>query len=468
ALPLPAAARVLPGRLRDAVCVLVLATVDIASAFGAVGAAWGIREALPGWLPFQQMTLISWLDLSESLAIAIVAGFLVRGLYLRREPAWEMLRLTFSTLLLSLGFALAALYLTNIAGGIPRSLAFLCGGIVLLAAPAARFAALGLLHRLGFWSRTVIVVGSPDAARDVADDLEADFCLGYRVASVLTTEQAVNGLLPEGFEEAVVASHGLDAAVAARLVSDLHRRVRAVTLVPDFGSMPFGRSSTRFLFDRQRILLTTANLLRDPANLLVKRLFDLAAAGVLAALALPFGALVTLAIRLTSPGPAIFAQPRIGRHGVTFRCLKFRTMYRDAEDRLEALLSADPDVRAEWERFHKLRDDPRVTPLGRLLRATSLDELPQLLNVLAGSMSLVGPRPLPDYHYEKFEEPFRSDYLEVKPGITGLWQVSGRSEADVARMAALNSWYARNWSLWLDLTLLARTIPVVLGRRGAW
>jgi undecaprenyl-phosphate galactose phosphotransferase len=468
ALRVPIAARVLPTRVRDALCVLLLALVDLASAFGAVAAAWFVRESVPDRFNLQTMSMISWIDLAEVMAIAVVSGFLIRGLYLRREPAWEMLRLTISTLGLSLGLALAVLYLTNIAGTIPRTLAFLCGVIILAAAPAARFVALGVLHRLGLWSRTAVLVGSAGVSREVAEDLEADFCLGYRVSLVLTPEQAEAGVLPEGFDEALVAAHGLDADAASRLVSHLHRRVPAVTLIPDFGTMPFGRASTRFLFDRQRILLTSANLLRDPANLLVKRAFDLCVAGALTVVLLPLLVGIAAAVQLTSAGLPIFAQRRIGRHGRQFRCLKFRTMYRDAEARLEALLASDTTVRAEWERYHKLRKDPRVTPLGRLLRATSLDELPQLFNVLAGSMSLVGPRPLPEYHYEKFEEPYRSDYLEVQPGITGLWQVSGRSEADVSRMAALNSWYARNWSLWLDLTLLLRTLPAVLGRKGAW
>jgi undecaprenyl-phosphate galactose phosphotransferase len=142
-------------------------------------------------------------------------------------------------------------------------------------------------------------------------------------------------------------------------------------------------------------------------------------------------------------------------------------MYSDAEARLAKVLE-DPARQDEWDRFHKLKEDSRVTGIGRLLRATSLDELPQLLNVLWGTMSLVGPRPLPEYHYEKMGEPFRSDYLDVKPGITGLWQVSGRSDEDLGRMTTLNSWYARNWSLWLDLTILLRTVPAVLFRRGAY
>jgi undecaprenyl-phosphate galactose phosphotransferase len=143
-------------------------------------------------------------------------------------------------------------------------------------------------------------------------------------------------------------------------------------------------------------------------------------------------------------------------------------MYLDAEARLAKVLSDSPDRRQEWDRFFKLRDDPRVTPIGRVLRRTSLDELPQLLNVILGAMSLVGPRPLPEYHFAEVKEPWRTDYLDVLPGMTGAWQVAGRSNSDLTEMGVLNSWYARNWSLWLDMTLLLRTLPVVCLGRGAY
>ena len=151
-----------------------------------------------------------------------------------------------------------------------------------------------------------------------------------------------------------------------------------------------------------------------------------------------------------------------------FRCIKFRTMHVDAEERLKRIIDSDPLQRSEWERHYKLKNDPRITRMGCLLRKWSLDEVPQLLHVIQGTMSLVGPRPLPEYHHDKMVEPQKSDYLDVLPGITGLWQVSGRSNNDIEQMALLNSWYVRNWSLWLDLILLLRTIPAVLGRKGAY
>ena len=192
---------------------------------------------------------------------------------------------------------------------------------------------------------------------------------------------------------------------------------------------------------------------------------------VIALAALVFAAPVMLAIGLAiflqDGGPVLFAHRRIGRDGKTFRCLKFRSMAIDAEARLADLLANDPVARAEWEADHKLRHDPRVTRLGAFLRKSSLDELPQLLNVLKGEMSLVGPRPIVEAEIAKYGRRFRQ-YCAVKPGITGLWQVSGRNDTSYRTRVALDCVYARQRSAWLDAKVLACTIPAVLSRRGSY
>jgi Undecaprenyl-phosphate galactose phosphotransferase WbaP len=183
--------------------------------------------------------------------------------------------------------------------------------------------------------------------------------------------------------------------------------------------------------------------------------------------ALPILALITLAIRLDSPGPALFRQERVGRDGRTFHVWKFRTMLVDAEARLEALLATDPAARLEWESSQKLARDPRVTRVGGFLRATSLDELPQLWNVVLGEMSLVGPRPIVRAEIPRYAESYEY-YRQVRPGITGYWQVSGRSNTSYTQRVMLDTYYVRNWSIWLDLVILLRTVTVVLQRQGAY
>lgn len=192
---------------------------------------------------------------------------------------------------------------------------------------------------------------------------------------------------------------------------------------------------------------------------------------VIAVLALVFLAplmlLVAIAVFAHDGGPIMFAHRRIGRQGRTFPCLKFRSMAMDAEARLTELLRSDPDARAEWERDHKLRDDPRVTKLGAFLRKTSLDELPQLFNVLRGEMSLVGPRPIVEGEVAKYGHRFKY-YCAVKPGITGIWQVSGRNDTSYSTRVAMDCIYAQRRNLGLDMTVLFLTVPAVLARRGSY
>jgi Undecaprenyl-phosphate galactose phosphotransferase WbaP len=214
--------------------------------------------------------------------------------------------------------------------------------------------------------------------------------------------------------------------------------------------------------------LRVRNNLLLRSNRITKRALDLALTVPLLVLTAPVLALVAVAIKLASRGPVFYVQMRRGENGRSIRVLKLRTMHVDAEERLQALLRNDSEARAQWQEFFKLRNDPRIIPLvGHFLRRSSLDELPQLLNVLRGDMSLVGPRPFPDYHLQQFPSEFLALRQNVPPGITGLWQVSSRSDGNLSVQQALDLHYIKNWSLWLDFYILFRTVFVVLNGQGA-
>jgi undecaprenyl-phosphate galactose phosphotransferase len=205
---------------------------------------------------------------------------------------------------------------------------------------------------------------------------------------------------------------------------------------------------------------------RLPAARLRKRLLDIAGAGALLTLLSPLF-IVIIALTLRSGGPVFFGHRRIGASGQPFKCWKFRTMVPDADRVLARLLATDPEARAQWERDFKLRNDPRVTPVGKFLRSTSLDELPQLFNVLMGDMSLVGPRPIVNDEIRRYGAAFH-DYVRCRPGITGIWQISGRNDVGYGERVQMDRDYARNWSLLRDLRVLLRTPSAVLRRSGAY
>ena len=199
----------------------------------------------------------------------------------------------------------------------------------------------------------------------------------------------------------------------------------------------------------------------------VKRAMDLAICALGAPFALPLGLVIALWIRFDSAGPALYRQERIGKNGEAFRIIKFRTMSRDAEARLDSCLESDPGRAREWRDNHKLKRDPRLTRAGFFLRKTSLDELPQMINVLLGQMSFVGPRPIVAGEVAKYGRRF-AEYCSVRPGITGLWQVTGRNNTTYRRRVACDSHYIRRWSAALDLKILLRTIPAAISGNGAY
>jgi lipopolysaccharide/colanic/teichoic acid biosynthesis glycosyltransferase len=240
---------------------------------------------------------------------------------------------------------------------------------------------------------------------------------------------------------------------------------RQILVVNQLGELPSLGLQIRH-FDRY-VGLEVGGRPRNPGHAL-KRAIDLAVALPLALITGPIIGLLALAIWIADPGPVFYGQQRVGRYGRPIQVLKLRTMYRDAEQRLEQMLATDVAMREQWRRYFKLPRDPRILPnIGNFLRRTSLDELPQLLNVIRGDMSLVGPRPFPAYHMAAFDPEFQALRVTVPPGLTGLWQISSRSNGDLGVQRAQDCFYIRNRSLWLDLYILIATLPAVIGGQGA-
>jgi len=200
----------------------------------------------------------------------------------------------------------------------------------------------------------------------------------------------------------------------------------------------------------------------------LKRIFDLASVVVILALFGWLMLIIAVLIRLGGGRKVIYGHTRVGRHGRPFQCLKFRSMVSNSDEVLRNLLETDPDARAQWERDFKLKDDPRITRIGRFIRKTSLDELPQLWNVVKGEMSIVGPRPVVQAEFEQYYGDAKEHYLSVPPGLTGLWQVSGRSDLDYAQRVELDKAYVEKSNILFDFMIVMRTVKVMVVRRGAY
>jgi Undecaprenyl-phosphate galactose phosphotransferase WbaP len=354
----------------------------------------------------------------------------------------------------------------------------------LVVAPLGRWLVSHLLADRPWSSAPAVVIGSGEIASMVIRNLLDNRVLGYRPVACIDDKPGIytscEGVPMVGcLDDAAFVAKEYQIKYAIVAVPDMSREdliehLRSWTQVFPHILMVSNLAGMTSLWAQPRDLggimgLEIRQNLLNPWNQRIKRAMDILVSGAGLLLAAPVLIGVAVWIRRVSPGNPFYLQEREGRGGRTLRILKLRTMFPDAETLLKQHLASDASARLEWDRFCKLKRDPRILPgVGQFLRRTSLDELPQLWNIFKGDMSLVGPRPFPGYHNSRFDPEFRSLRTRVTPGLTGLWQVSARSDGDIRVQTALDSYYIRNWSLWLDLYILIRTIRAVLACNGAY
>lgn len=418
----------------------------------------------------------------EAAAVIVPGGLLVyavAGLYRRRftHPALEMQRIGLLTLLVG-GVSGGTLFLAT-ADPTAALLLGAGGGLGAVVVPVCRTLFRILFARARWWGVPAVIVGEGTSGSAILATLNRWPEIGIRPVALLSdTPAAEEGTVPirGGYElapylarafdipYAIVALPGLSHEERACLVAQYAKFFDHVFVVSDPAGAPAlwttGRSGDG-LFG-----YGVQNVAHRRGAQLVKRAVDVVGALLALAVLAPVLAGIALLIRMDAPGAVLYRQERMGREGRIITILKFRTMYEDADQTLASILNTDPGLRREYERYHKLKDDPRVTPIGKFLRCYSLDELPQILNVLRGDMSLVGPRAYMPSELREMNGLARA-VLQCPPGITGLWQVSGRNRLSFADRVNLDVHYLQNWSPWLDLYLLVRTGPVVLSGEGA-
>jgi undecaprenyl-phosphate galactose phosphotransferase len=337
-----------------------------------------------------------------------------------------------------------------------------------------RAATAGLLSRLGLWTLRTLVIGQDADANQVAGALRSEPGLGFAITGTQARPAPSSAGSAQHWQE-IVARRGADyiALVAdptdpagdASIVAALNRARVPFALVHAVSALPVRMARPHYFISHDIVVMAADSALANPFKQAAKRIFDAVVASCLLVLLSPLLLAITIMVR-RGGGPALYRHKRVGFDGRSFGCIKFRSMDVNADRLLADLLAHDADAAAEWAATQKLRNDPRITKIGHFLRGTSLDELPQLLNVLRGEMSLVGPRPVVQSELSFYGENAEY-YMQARPGLTGLWQVSGRSDTSYEQRVRLDVWYVRNWTLWHDLAILMKTIPVVLFRRGA-
>jgi Undecaprenyl-phosphate galactose phosphotransferase WbaP len=470
--------RVAPRGLERHMIVMMTASMVISDLLGlaiAGGIAVGLRWVLLG--PFRP-DLVTWF---VPLGVLMVLLFSLRHLYpgIGLGAVEEFKGLTIS---ISLMFIIASAILLALHEGWTVSRfafgTFWLASMVII--PALRRLVLHGMTRIGLWGAPMAIIGPADAAVKLYEQLSIDPKVGLRPVVVFTPrgegrdKQNKALVYPIEQMEELVKQNKL--RMAAVLYEELDQVEEVITRYRETFErlVLFNTNGNHHFLNKVSIQhygglisLDVHHRLLDPWAQTIKRAMDIILSGVALLILYPFYLVVAGLIYIDSPGRILYRQLRLGKRGKPFTMYKLRTMYLNADDILSSTLTKDPTLREEWDRYQKLKEDPRITRVGRILRRFSIDELAQLWNVLRGEMSLVGPRPIMLNQQEMYGENYQH-YVRVAPGISGLWQINGRNQTSFSKRAEVDMEYVISWSVWLDIYIIVRTIWVVLRRDGAF
>ncbi|WP_206441624.1 undecaprenyl-phosphate galactose phosphotransferase WbaP [Amphritea opalescens] len=459
--------------LRGFLQVLILVLADLIGLILAIGVVDSLVDASI-FGRFKQLGVV----------FVVFLFFQVRaGQYSRRRPFWDDLRKTLQICIVML-FIDAALVTISGKGSEFLWPIWILAMIIL---PLCRYLAKAMMLNFSMLQHRVVIVGDGVNATETALALLCEPLMGYEIIGFLSPDEhestgvTIKGTSysvirlsdnPEEQLEAIGNPHIIIALEHDDLdhfggqIDKLNLICPKLSIVPALRGLPLLGMDVDSYFSHEVLMMNIRNNLSRPLFRLQKRLFDIVGSTILLFLLSPLFILVYCKVR-KSGAQVFFGHERIGQNGVPFKCYKFRSMVLNAQDVLQDLLANDSAAREEWGKEFKLKNDPRITPIGHFLRKTSLDELPQLWNVLKGDMSLVGPRPVIAEEVLRYGDKSQH-YLQCKPGMTGLWQVSGRNDIDYENRVYLDAWYVKNWTLWNDIVILVKTVAVVVRRDGAY
>ncbi|HCI6033334.1 TPA: undecaprenyl-phosphate galactose phosphotransferase WbaP, partial [Klebsiella quasipneumoniae subsp. quasipneumoniae] len=402
--------------------------------------------------------------------------------YFYRKTFWFELKEILRTLVI---FAIIEIAVMAFATwSFSRSLWILTWIFIMMLVPLARMLTKRTLDFFGLWRRDTWIIGSGPNAQEAYRAISSERNLGLVIVGFISGDEdfdddtyidnlPVLKRSPSWLTNIDKKTQFIVAVESHQ--SDLRNKwlrtfmingYRYVSVIPTLRGMPLDSTDMSFIFSHEVMIFRVQQNLAKWSSRILKRAFDIFGSLAIIIVLSPLLLYISRKVKKDG-GPAIYGHERIGKGGVPFKCLKFRSMVINSKEVLTALLESDPESKKEWDETFKLKNDPRITKIGGVLRRTSLDELPQLFNVLKGEMSLVGPRPIITAELERYNEEVEY-YLLSKPGMTGLWQVSGRSDVDYETRVYLDAWYVKNWSMWNDIAILFKTISVVLRKDGAY
>lgn len=478
----PAKRQILQTRNLRGLEFLVRAATDIVALCAAVALAgatsWVISTQIlnADYYAFSAANLQYRFGLWAVLFLGLCSWFSATGAYSARNPLQDDIKQVISALTVMLIIDGFIQFVSK--EEFSRLWVILVWPLAAVVIPVFRIAVRRLLNRFGAWRMGAVVIGGGSHFASVAQSLEDDVYVGYSIAchlrlsrvaerplSQIATDLAADMRL-RGAETVILVPSPAEMSEIDRVIDALNLNLIAYTLIPPLQRLPFAGLKVQTMLNSDAIMMTSRTGLMSPTRQGIKRLFDVVVSVLLILMLLPV-LLVIAGLVAWGGGPVLYGHKRIGRGDRPFHCLKFRTMAVNSDKILADLLAGNPEVAREWRQNFKLEHDPRITRIGRFLRKTSLDELPQLLNVIRGEMSLVGPRPVVADELRYYYGENAGYYHMVRPGITGLWQVSGRSATTYDRRVFLDTCYVRNWNLWTDVAILFNTVPSVLGGDGA-
>lgn len=470
---------------RNIVCSLALALSDFISF---ILSLYLVLWVLPLFLtnfeqrvPVEQIQL--WIMLHWLLGFCCISWYGIRlRHYFYRKTFWLELKEVLRTLVIFSIIEMAVIAFSE--WYFSRYVWLLTWILSAVLLPLMRWCTKYLLNHFGLWMRDTLIIGNGKNAQEAYNAIVSENNLGLRIKGfVFCNEYEVytktidgipvieadkNWLLTvDRHTQFIVALEENQGNLCNEWLREfMIKGYRYVSVIPSLRGMPLNSTDVAFIFSHEVMIFRVQQNLAKISSRIMKRIFDIVCSIIILIILSPLLFYVANQVRKDG-GNIIYGHKRVGKGGKLFKCLKFRSMIVNSEEVLDQFLEANPDARNEWNATFKLKNDPRITRIGHFLRRTSLDELPQLFNVLKGDMSLVGPRPIITEELERYSDEV-DYYLLSKPGMTGLWQVSGRSDISYETRVYLDAWYVKNWSMWNDIAILFKTVSVVLSKDGAY